>query len=170
MRLKSFRLLYSEYIRYIYIQREIFIIRSRGGGRGEKYAPKCKERERGRDRRQMKGTNYGIFCSRGVNRSYIKTPFLQTTLTRCSMRNFTASTVTTKRMDQLRFPCAVYIEKKGGNMYTRAEYTRGAAIWNSSFPGYFASPPNRGTILLYVARIEMKFSLPPAACQNARNC
>lgn len=32
-------------------------------------------------------------------------------------------------------------------------------IWNSSFPSYFASPPNRRTILLYVAGFGMKFSL-----------
>lgn len=52
----------------------------------------------------------------------------------------------------------VYSGKKRKE-HTRAEYTCRPGIWNSSFPSYFASPPNRRTILLYVAWFGMKFSL-----------
>lgn len=52
-------------------------------------------------------------------------------------------------------------KKKKRKEHTRTEYTCRPSIWNSSFPGYFASPPNRRTILLYVAGFRMKFSLLP---------
>lgn len=57
----------------------------------------------------------------------------------------------------------VYSKKKEKKRkeHTRTEYTCRPSIWNSSFPSYFASPPNRRTILLYVAGFRMKFSLLP---------